>query len=472
MGHIEKRQQKRPDGSLGPVRYRARYPGLGGRERSQTFSRKKDAEAFLTKISHSLLTGSYVDPRAGRSTLKEFTENWRKLQIHRDATANLVEQHLRLHVYPLIGDRPIASIRPSEIQGMVHRLGQTLAPSTVAVIYGRVVAAFRAAVRDRIITTSPCVDIGLPSQKPSSTLQVLHTEQVMGIADAIQARYRGLIITGAGTGLRPGELFGVTQSRVDFLRKSYVVDQQLVRLKPNRLVLGPPKTDASYRTLPLPESVLDALASHLAEWPSEHEWGLVFTNTEGGPIQEHTFASAWAVARSRARVPDWATPKALRHYYASVLIRSGASVKVVQARLGHSSAKTTLDVYGHLFADEDDRTRATIDAEFGSLTACRRPEARFRGSPGRRRSRSRPCSALDIVVEHEASEASVLTAPGGKSAGPKGGLSGLARPKRRQNAPVLDANLDATGQTTGGVRITSSRRPVVLTREPDGRKSL
>jgi len=53
----------------------------------------------------------------------------------------------------------------------------------------------------------------------------------------------------------------------------------------------------------------------------------------------------------------------LRHYYASLLIRAGASVKVVQTRLGHASAKTTLDTYGHLFPDEEDRTRAAVDDE-------------------------------------------------------------------------------------------------------------
>jgi len=52
-----------------------------------------------------------------------------------------------------------------------------------------------------------------------------------------------------------------------------------------------------------------------------------------------------------------------------VLIRSGASVKVIQARLGHSSAKTTFDVYGHLFGDEEDRTRAAIDAELAPRCA-------------------------------------------------------------------------------------------------------
>ena len=52
----------------------------------------------------------------------------------------------------------------------------------------------------------------------------------------------------------------------------------------------------------------------------------------------------------------------LRHYYASMLIASGADVKVVQARLRHRSAKTTLDVYGHLWPDSDDATRTAVEA--------------------------------------------------------------------------------------------------------------
>jgi hypothetical protein len=148
------------------------------------------------------------------------------------------------------------------------------------------------------------------------------------------------------------------------------------------------------------QSVLDVFASHLAKSPADHEWAL-FTNTEGGPIQEHTFGSAWAVARSKAGVPDWATPKALRHYYASVLIRGRASVKVVQVRLGHSSAKTTLDIYGHHFEDKEDKTRTTIEAEFGAMTACGRPESRVIGRRRHRRRRSHAHSTLDVVVEHE-----------------------------------------------------------------------
>jgi integrase len=66
-------------------------------------------------------------------------------------------------------------------------------------------------------------------------------------------------------------------------------------------------------------------------------------------------------------LPAWATPHALRHYYASLVIQSGASVKAVQARLGHASAVVTLDTYGHLWPDEEDRTRAAVDMAFTNL---------------------------------------------------------------------------------------------------------
>ena len=69
----------------------------------------------------------------------------------------------------------------------------------------------------------------------------------------------------------------------------------------------------------------------------------------------------------------------LRHYYASLLIASGADVKVVQARVRHASAKTTLDTYGHLMPDSDDSTRAAI----GEAIAAREDYLRTAGSSGR-----------------------------------------------------------------------------------------
>lgn len=364
MAHIERRAAGR---------WRARYRTPDGRARSRTFDKKVDAERFIIGIEHSKLMGGYVDPGAGKVSFRTFAEQWRSVQLHRPGTAIPAEHQLRLHVYPYIGHRPIAAIRPSEREAMVHHLAAQLAPSTVHVIFGRVVTVFRSAVRDRIVTASPCVGIRLPPEKPPSLLNVLTTADVLAMAGAVPDRYAALIMFGAATGLRPGELFGLTKDRVRFLSRSVVVDQQLVRVT-HGIGIGPLKTRSSYRTVPLPQVAADHLAAHLARWPAGLNTGVVFTNERGAPIQQFPFSVVWAKARREAGVADWATPHDLRHYFASALIRSGASVKVVQARLGHASAKTTLDVYGHLFPDEEDRTRAAIDAELGTPASPPRPE--------------------------------------------------------------------------------------------------
>jgi integrase len=161
-------------------------------------------------------------------------------------------------------------------------------------------------------------------------------------------------------------LFGLELDRVDFLRRVVRVDQQLARVPGGGVGLAPPKTPASYRTVPLPQTVADALAAHLARWSPHPELGVICTSSTVGPVQQAPWASVWETARHRAGLPEWATPHDLRHHYASVLIRSGASVKVVQTRLGRASAKTTLDTYGHLFPDEEDRTRAAVDDAFAA----------------------------------------------------------------------------------------------------------
>lgn len=74
-----------------------------------------------------------------------------------------------------------------------------------------------------------------------------------------------------------------------------------------------------------------------------------------------------------ANVPGDTGFHELRHYYASLLIDKGASVKTVQKRLGHKSAVETLDTYGHLWPDSEDQTRRAVDEALGSLAASSRP---------------------------------------------------------------------------------------------------
>lgn len=359
---------------LSTGRWQARYRDPQGKQLKRSFSRKSDAERFLTGVEHGMLTGGYVAPEAGRRTFSDYAEAWKAVQVHRPSTVLHVETMLRRHAYPTFGDRALSSVRPSEVQAWVRGISDTLAPATVAVVYRYVAAIFRAAVADRVIAVSPCVGVKLP-RKARHEVVPMTTEAVEALIDTVPDRYRALVILAAGTGLRQGEAFGVDRRAVDFLRRTVKVDQQLVLLPGQPPQVAPPKTDASYRTIPLPQVVVDALAAHLAAFPTE---GLLFTTPTGAAIRRTGFsATVWQPAVKRAGLPAGTGFHALRHYYASLLIRHGESVKVVQLRLGHATAAETLDTYSHLWPDSEDQTRLAVDSVLGAQPLVPRvcPEA-------------------------------------------------------------------------------------------------
>jgi integrase len=364
VGHIERR---------GQGKWRARYRAPDGRERSRTFARKADAEVFLAGVEADMARGYYVDPAAGRRTFGEQAWVWRVIQLHRPTTAAQVDSHLRNHVLPFFGARPLGSIRPSEIQAWVKDRSTVLAPATVEVVYRYVAAIFRSAVEDRLLAVSPCRGVKLP-KRTLRLVKPLATEEVHALVDAVPERYRALVVFTAGTGVRQGEAFGLTLSHLDMLRRQVRIEQQLILLPGRPPYLAPPKTAASHRTIPLPKVVIDALAEHLGRFGTGDD-ELVFTTEQGHPIRRTGYsAQVWIPSVARAGLPKGTHFHDLRHYYASLLIRHGESVKVVQARLGHATAAETLDTYSHLWPDSEDRTRLAVDEVLGRApAACTRP---------------------------------------------------------------------------------------------------
>lgn len=358
---------KRPGG-----KWRARYRDDKGREHARHFARKVDAQRWLDEVTASVVTGQYVDPKAGRVTFREYAEQWRVAQVHRPSSQAHVETMLRRHAYPELGERPISAILPSEVQAWVKRLSagdpgagrKPLAPATVGVVHGLVSSVMKAAVRDRRLFANPCEGTRLPSAERREVVP-LTTEQVDAVREAMPERLRGLVTFAAGTGMRQGEVLGLTVDRLNLLRREVTVDRQLVTKTGGVTEFGPPKTKASARTIPLPQVVVDVMAAHLAAYPPGRD-GLVFTLEGGLPITRQLFGHTWRPAAAAAGLPAGTGMHALRHYYASLLIRYGESVKTVQARLGHASATETLDTYSHLWPDSDDRTRDAIDSVLGA----------------------------------------------------------------------------------------------------------
>ncbi|WP_276861303.1 tyrosine-type recombinase/integrase [Mycobacterium pseudokansasii] len=351
------------------MRWRATYVDDQSREHSKSFGRKVDAQRWLDEVTAAVVTGQYVDPKAGQVTFRDYAERWRKMQVQRPSSRAHVETMLRRHAYPTLGDQHLTSILPSDIQAWVKSLD--LAPATVGVVHGLVSTVMKSAIRDRRVASNPCDGTKLPKvQRPQ--IVPLTTEQVEAVRAALPAQLQALVTLAAGTGMRQGECFGLTVDRVRFLERLATVDRQLVTVQGQAPTLAPPKTRASNRTIPLPQVVIDALAAHLAAFPAKPD-DLVFT-LSGKPITRSVFGHKWRAAVNESRLPEGTGFHALRHYYASLLIRHGESVKTVQARLGHASAVETLDTYSHLWPDSDDRTREAIDSVLGSAAYRLRTE--------------------------------------------------------------------------------------------------
>lgn len=359
--------KQRPDG-----RWRARYRDEAGREHARHFPTKRDGQRWIDEVTAAVVTGQYVDPKAGKETVRAYGERWRGMQDHRPGTAALYERVMRLHVYPVLGDLPLRSVRHSHVRAFLTGLGRTplvdpeppgrkpkpMAPNTVRQVHAITRTLFASAVADRLIPSTPFERISLP-KVVRGDVRPPSVEEVQTLAAAAPDRLRALVILAAATGLRSGELLGLTVDRCDFLRREVRVDRQLVYISGTPPFLGPPKTPESVRTVPVPAFAMDALAAHLAAFPASPE-GLVFQADKGGPILRTTLNGRWRMVVKRAKLPDTIHLHHLRHGYASWLNAAGVPFTTVMELLGHAPQGVTWATYTHRVEGWDRQVRDVL----------------------------------------------------------------------------------------------------------------
>lgn len=186
-------------------------------------------------------------------------------------------------------------------------------------------------------------------------MRFLEPAEVALLADAIGSHYRPLVLTAAYVGLRRGELFGLKVNKVNLLRHTIKVDEQLQEVG-GRLLFGPPKTKAGVRTVTMPGALAEVLGRHFGTSPVRSS-GLAFPSPRGTPLRAPNFRRAWLRACTIAGFDggplDGLTLHELRHTASALAIAQGAHPLAIKERLGHSSITTTLDTYGGLFPSLD-----------------------------------------------------------------------------------------------------------------------
>ncbi|GAA4656269.1 hypothetical protein GCM10023347_01810 [Streptomyces chumphonensis] len=371
------------------LRYRARYIGPDGTEKSKSFPdrQKRLAEQWLAQIEADMTRGQYVDPAASRVTFQQYAERW-IIGLTTDLTTQVaVEARLRLHAFPRIGARPLGSFRPVHIREFVRDLERdSMAGSYARTVYGNVRAVLSAAVDDGHLARNPCSASSVrPPAVSVNRVVPLLPAHVRAVRAGLPERYRAMVDVGSGCGLRQGEIIGLTEDAVDFDGERLRVVNQ-VKLIRGVAVFAPPKMDKE-RDVPLPSSVAEELRRHMKDHPPvdvELPWRkpdgptvvrrLLFTNSAGWVVWRSNFnALEWKRALAAAGLIPAPEPgerhtsarqygmHALRHFYASVLLDAGESVKAVSEYMGHSDPAMTLRVYAHLMPSSAARARRAID---------------------------------------------------------------------------------------------------------------
>ncbi len=329
--------QKRPNGV-----WRARYRDADGKQISRHFPRKIDGQRWLDEVTATVVTGIYVDPKAGTITFGQWYAQWSETQVWARGTRLKAAQALATTTF---AEKQIKQILPSHVQAWVKGMSTSLAPSTVEVNYNLIHAAFRAAVIDKVIGSDPCVKIKLPRKRRRDAAMAIPTpEQVRDTLEAADEWFAPYVAVCAFAGLRLGEASGLQVGDVDFLRRTIQVTRQVQGENRATTEVVPPK-HGSERVVYVPDELLTMLARHIETVGVWGDQGWLFA-LGGHLLNRNAAGNQWRKVREAAGLRERYTLHDLRHFYASGLIADGCDVVTVLKALGHATPTITLNTCG------------------------------------------------------------------------------------------------------------------------------
>ena len=332
-------------------RYQARYTAPDGQTYSapETFERKTDAARWLSAKETEISRGDWITPDAGSVLFEDYALQWLADRVLKTRTRELYTGLLRNHLLPTFGAVSLDRINEAAVRRWRKKrldagplTERPFGPVTVAKAYRLLHAILATAADDRLIGRNPC-HIDGAGKEDSDERAVIPLPVVFAIADKLARRWRALVLLAVFSQLRLGELAELTRDRLD--------------LEACEVRITNAKSRAGNRTVTFPAEIVDDLRSHLDRYSQSGPRGLVFVGLKGGKLRRNNFNPIWRAACVAAGVPD-AHFHDLRHTGGTAAATTGATIKELMARLGHSSARAAL-IYQHATRDRD---RAIADA--------------------------------------------------------------------------------------------------------------
>jgi integrase len=342
------------------VRYLVRDPtsASGWVETSATFPTLREAKAFKAERDNEAALGARrFDPRLGRVPLSRVWDqysNWKKPAVS-PKTWSGYTQHWQLRIAPRFSHIPVDEIRRADVQQFVDALnvGPWARVSTLRLFR----SVLEVAREDGRIHRNPADGVSAGRIPVRERHRYLTAPEVAALAGA--CKDQGDVVTIlAYTGLRWSELVGLRVGDIDPTTRRLYVRRAAPEVE-GRIIIGPPKTHAAKRTVPLPQIVIDALTPRIAGREPDQP---AITSPNGAMLRSNNWRrhAHWSQALRTTKLAPL-TIHDLRHTYASLARKSGADLRYVQKTMGHSTPTVTANIYSDLYSDELDQVATNLD---------------------------------------------------------------------------------------------------------------
>lgn len=353
-------------------------------QRSISGKTQKEVAQKLKQLATEVDKGTYQAPV--RLTLREWLETWQKdyLGDVKASTAYLYGRNIDQYIVPHLGAVKLEALTAPMVQQLYNTLlspdkenVKPLSPKTIRNIHGVLHKALQQAVQVGYLRVNPA-DACKPPRVTKKEIQPLDDSQMMDFLKAIHDHpHEYLYQITLFTGLREGEVLGLTWDCVDFEHGTLLVKQQLRReqKKGGQYYFSPTKNNKS-RVLALAPSVLrlfklQKLKQNTMRVEAGESWtenNLIFSNATGGFLSYRTVYDCFKRVMAKIGSPSTRFHD-LRHSYAVAAIKSGDDIKTVQENLGHATAAFTLDVYGHVTAQMRRESASRMEQFIQSVSA-------------------------------------------------------------------------------------------------------
>lgn len=343
-------------------RWKVRFRDPLGRPRSKVCDTKREARAYAEDVAHAGRRGHWVAPERSRTTLNAWTTQYMATVVHLRPTTVALYQREFVHIHRRFGAHQLAQLNALDIQQwLADLLAAGYTPASVHRKYRTLRRMLQVAVDKGMLVKNPCTGVE-PPRVELAEMQFITPTDAVALAEAIDPWFRPFVYTAIETGMRWSELVGLRRAQVNLMRRTISVIEQLVFVggdssvgRTGRWVNEKPKTRAGTRTISISSFLAEKLQEQLEHRSQPGPHGLVFVNMRGGPIGGSIFNKRhWQAARSAVGL-DGLRFHDLRHTAVALAIAQGAHPKAIQRRMGHSTINMTLDRYGHLFPELDEK---------------------------------------------------------------------------------------------------------------------